>query len=414
MGFHHLVLAECVLKQFREITKIIFILSNGMHPDPTKTQMILGKELRLTLLESMILDFSTPEQSIAARLALDHQEPPLLTPENASVSKMEFEQAHPFRMINHLNYIQRHTALGTSTQGTRVIVGADLFQRMLNPDIFSDADLMQLEKRCEFISISRDGNEVESMIEAVWERRHVRLSTLVIQMPQVPLYLRPFLSLSSTVIRRAIQSGQGLEYFVPQTAAHLIETQKLYQHSSLTTDLNEWEHQCWKQQQLLESMAAQVMTLLDQRAQQGKSHTIAFLETSTGGRISSCFSALPGISKHFIESSIAYSQSAKKRLLQNTSSEFVAVSETTSVQLARQFQIRSGADFVFTETGMAGPPNSQRKSTKNGQCYFSFATVNRVTTLFHQAHPFLDKKEHQLVFGIIGLEWILKEIALED
>ncbi len=35
-GHHHLLLAETVLRQFPETQLVVFILSNGMHPDPLK------------------------------------------------------------------------------------------------------------------------------------------------------------------------------------------------------------------------------------------------------------------------------------------------------------------------------------------------------------------------------------------
>ena len=52
VGFHHLLLAECVLRQFAELSQIVFILSNGKHPDPTKEQAIAPQQGRLEIFQN--------------------------------------------------------------------------------------------------------------------------------------------------------------------------------------------------------------------------------------------------------------------------------------------------------------------------------------------------------------------------
>ena len=66
-GYNHLLLAENVLWQFPETQLLVFILSNGRHPDPFKTVHIPHPSLRYEILRSAILDWSDPENYLSAR-----------------------------------------------------------------------------------------------------------------------------------------------------------------------------------------------------------------------------------------------------------------------------------------------------------------------------------------------------------
>ena len=46
-GNHHLLLVESVLQQFPDTKLVVFLLSNGLHPDPFKHQKIPHAALRL-------------------------------------------------------------------------------------------------------------------------------------------------------------------------------------------------------------------------------------------------------------------------------------------------------------------------------------------------------------------------------
>ena len=54
VGHHHLLLAESVLQQLPEIQLVIFIISNGIHPDPLKNRKITTAALRLEILKSAL------------------------------------------------------------------------------------------------------------------------------------------------------------------------------------------------------------------------------------------------------------------------------------------------------------------------------------------------------------------------
>ena len=71
VGYNHLLLAENVLWQFPEIQLLVFILSNGRHPDPLKTVQIPHASLRYEILRSALLEWSNPENSLPA-LSLIH------------------------------------------------------------------------------------------------------------------------------------------------------------------------------------------------------------------------------------------------------------------------------------------------------------------------------------------------------
>jgi hypothetical protein len=68
-GNHHLLLVESVLQQFTETKLVIFLLSNGLHPDPFKHQKILPAALRLEMLRSALADWTDSEKSLPAQIA---------------------------------------------------------------------------------------------------------------------------------------------------------------------------------------------------------------------------------------------------------------------------------------------------------------------------------------------------------
>ena len=75
------------------------------------------------------------------------------------------------------------------------------------------------------------------------------------------------------------------------------------------------------------------------------------------------------------------------------------------MDLAKTMCKNSGADWALSETGMAGPPSSERKSQKNGQCYLGLAFSSKVKYKYLEFNPFLTRKEHQLLIAIEALKW---------
>ena len=68
-GYNHLLLAENVLWQFPETQLLVFILSNGRHPDPFKPVQIPHPSLRYEILRNALLEWSDPEKSLPAKYA---------------------------------------------------------------------------------------------------------------------------------------------------------------------------------------------------------------------------------------------------------------------------------------------------------------------------------------------------------
>ena len=143
-------------------------------------------------------------------------------------------------------------------------------------------------------------------------------------------------------------------------------------------------------------------------------HTLGIIETSTGGCISSAITSIPGISRHFLESSVLYNQESKERLLRGRLDGESSVSPQTAFRLAKAFRKQSNADFVLAETGMAGPPDASRHSTKNGQCCLALVSEAEELERVLALSPFFTKNQHQLLFALEAVKWLIETLAIAD
>ncbi len=87
-------------------------------------------------------------------------------------------------------------------------------------------------------------------------------------------------------------------------------------------------------------------------------HTLAVAESCTGGMAGARFTRHPGASRYFLGGVIAYSDGAKRGLLDVDPAVLEregAVSEGTAVQMVRGAQSKFGADAAIAITGIAGP-----------------------------------------------------------
>ena len=134
-GYNHLLLAENVLWQFPETQLLVFILSNGRHPDPFKTVQIPHSSLRYEILRNALLEWSDPENSVPARYADESKVFLKLGRNNCAISRWELSFSSPLSLANHVQYFSRDRKIA-------LIVGADLIQRMLDPRIFKYPDLI--------------------------------------------------------------------------------------------------------------------------------------------------------------------------------------------------------------------------------------------------------------------------------
>ncbi len=103
------------------------------------------------------------------------------------------------------------------------------------------------------------------------------------------------------------------------------------------------------------------MTTLEQRLVEqftARGRTVAFAETDTGGLAGARVTGVPGASKVFPGSVVAYSNRLKMRLLgvpEATLREHGAVSEACVAAMAAGARQAVGADVAIAASGIAGP-----------------------------------------------------------
>ena len=106
-GYNHLLLAENVLWQFPETQLLVFILSNGWHPDPFKTVQIPQANLRYEILRSALSEWSNPEKSLPARYADESGILLKLGRNNCTISRWELSFGRPLRIADHVQYFSK-------------------------------------------------------------------------------------------------------------------------------------------------------------------------------------------------------------------------------------------------------------------------------------------------------------------
>ncbi|MBC8257957.1 MAG: CinA family protein [SAR324 cluster bacterium] len=405
-GYHHLLLAECVLRQFPQTELIVFLLSNGLHPDPLKNQHIPQAAIRLQILRSALSDWSVPEKSIAAQIAEESGTKLKLQQTNSAVSNYELSYQRPLRLAEHIKNL-------SGTEKVAIIVGADLIERMLNPKIFTKSDLMTIAQSSHLLVAPRNDSKIEPMLELLKQRSEVALTTTLITPSVLPQKLHKYLLISSTLIRRAAQAGHSLNAFLPAGAAKYILLSSMYelQNKSFAEpepQLNEFELRCFELKKELNKAVKKLQKLLDQRAAKKLPHRFAVVETSTGGQITVELTSSSGASEHFLEGRILYCNEVQKQFLRQSSPDISSVSKQHAEKLARQLLDSTTADWTLSETGMAGPPSAERRSQKNGQCHLVLALSPGVKYKYLELNPFFTRNEHQLLFAIEALKWAEK------
>ena len=315
-GFHHLLLAECALRQIPQLKQVVFILSNGLHPDPTKRKNIPEGEIRLSLLRQALVSFADPELSYPARLAMDKQSPLMLKGEAWEISTAEFRWERPVRLAEHVMRLKEGKGFehhrGNSKESPEkqtddrvsMLIGTDLLIRMLDGKIFSDEDLEAIEEGALLLVVPRGKENLPELVQSLKEQRGVVLRVGVLDPEWLPQPLRVLLNLSSTVIRRSVQAGQSLLGFMPESASDMIQSRGLYQDENLPMSEKNWLGHCQKLEMELEACSKKLLEILDTRMRQRKKHTFSFIESGTGGRIAAAFTAVPGASRHLNDKTI--------------------------------------------------------------------------------------------------------------
>ncbi|HRW58668.1 MAG TPA: nicotinamide-nucleotide amidohydrolase family protein [Chlamydiales bacterium] len=86
--------------------------------------------------------------------------------------------------------------------------------------------------------------------------------------------------------------------------------------------------------------------------------SLSCAESCSGGTLSSRITALPGSSKYFLASIVAYANSAKEKILgveQVDLEEYGAVSKEVATSMVLNIVEKTGSDFGIAITGIAGP-----------------------------------------------------------
>ena len=402
-GHHHLLLAESVLKQFPETELVVFILSNGMHPDPLKQREIPSAVMRMEILKSAINEWSNSKISLIAKIAEESRFELKLKNNNSAVSRRELSYDRPNRLADHI----RNFSVGDKV---RMILGADLLERMLNPQIFTNEDLTEISCNSHLLLAPRSDVDIKNILKQLSQKRGITLSVTLIKTDLLPQNLQRFFLISSTLIRRAAEAGNKLIAFLPANSAQQVMRYGLYEKrkngleilSSNLTELHQHLHELMEQ---LDESAKKLQKFLNHCEIQKIPHRFSVLETSSGGLISAAFTSLSGASKHFLDGRILYSLEAQTQFLGSSLDVDSSVSQKRTQDLAEAMLRESGADWALAETGMAGPPTFERRSRKNGLCHLGLAISNEVRYKCLELNPFLTRKEHQLMFAIAAINW---------
>lgn len=100
-------------------------------------------------------------------------------------------------------------------------------------------------------------------------------------------------------------------------------------------------------------MISEIVKALEERGQ-----TVFFAESCTSGKLSAAFGNIPGVSKVFLGSVVAYSNAIKEDVLgvkAATVKSLGAVSAPTALEMARRAKLLSNATWTISVTGIAGP-----------------------------------------------------------
>jgi PncC family amidohydrolase len=127
------------------------------------------------------------------------------------------------------------------------------------------------------------------------------------------------------------------------------------------------------------------------------------LEASTGGLLTLALAGRSGASRYFRQSRFAYDVHAKESLVGGALPGGSAVSEEAVAALAQAMRREARTDYALAESGMAGPPDGQRHSLKNGQCWLALAGPAITRSAHIALDPFLTRREHQLRFALHAL-----------
>lgn len=112
-----------------------------------------------------------------------------------------------------------------------------------------------------------------------------------------------------------------------------------------------------------------------------KNWKLAVAESCTGGFISASMTALPGSSRYFTASLVAYSAQAKQHILgipAGTLEKHGVISKEVAARMAVRIRVLCKADYAIATTGNLGPEVLEGK--KRGLVYFAASRRGKTVT----------------------------------
>ena len=427
IGFNHFALAEWLLRSGSggersgfSAERVVFVVSNGKHPDPTKPDADVSPADRFRIAQLAVEAIADPERCFLARQAELAGDRPLIGPDRILLDPREFRFKTAVRTAQLVQVLYESGVVPADpNEPLRWAVGADLVRRMADPAIFTDADILFLSQHLHFAIMERDGDSARAAVELLRQRRGATLAYRVLSLAEVPAWLAPFLQLSSTLVRHAAQSGDPLAGMLPRPAAEYLAGRELYRRgrrvAQLVTQTGATLGERSALQLTLEGLqlqldqeAAAVDALLVARRAQGKPHGLAIGEGTVGGVLTQSLAGRSGASRFLRQARFFYDRQAKLNLLGEIPADFSAVSEAGVIALARALRREAAADYALVESGMAGPPDGVRRSLKNGQSWLAVAGPEGESTELISLNPFQTRREHMIHFSRRALSLLRK------
>ena len=209
--------------------------------------------------------------------------------------------------------------------------------------------------------------------------------------------------------------GQQLSAYLPDKAIEHLDEYFANGLSKKIAEVSEWEARIQELEKELLEISRKVSRQLFKRKNPPK---IYLLETSAGGRIAGSLIGLPGSSKFVLGSQVAYANSIKEQLIGRFLGDHESsLSEELTKEMALAAMNNTEADVVLAENGMAGPPDGNLRSNKNGVCHLVLIKRSEMTeSPYQQIHeviqenPFFTKQEHQIRFAISALELLSRQL----
>jgi PncC family amidohydrolase len=115
-----------------------------------------------------------------------------------------------------------------------------------------------------------------------------------------------------------------------------------------------------------------------------RGETVVVAESSAGGLIAAALLAVPGASAYFLGGAVAYTGTAKERLVGITADDMSlgrAATEVHALALARRARERLGATWGIGETGAAGPTGNRYGDPAGHACIGVVGPVERAETV---------------------------------